>query len=304
MLGLSDILGEERIDVPVLENVFLADGDADALRVGLVAEYSRGAEVNADGTIRVDIDDRRRIIPFTVSHPEDPTITAHAFIWVPGRDDALPQLRKDAPRVEVRSGEEIELELADFVIAASGRPVTITDEASVRATHSDGTSLVVDDDTLRFRSADGYFGPASLSFTVTDGSSPDDPEARTGTIVIPIDVLSTENQPPSFVGGVIEFEPGQSQTIDLVKLTKYPYPDAADELEYRVLPPPADGFEVSLDGDEMTITASIGTRTGTRRVGRRWASPTRAATARVAGSSCASCRRRSRSRGRPPMSPS
>ena len=109
----------------------------------------------------------------------------------------------------MRSGEELELELADFVIAASGRPVTITDEASVNATHSDGTSLVVDDDTLRFRSAEGYFGPASLSFIVTDGSSPDDPEARTGTIVIPIDVLSIENQPPSFVGGVIEFEPGR-----------------------------------------------------------------------------------------------
>ena len=264
VLGLSDILDTDRIDVPVLRNVFLADGDADALRVGLVAGYGRGAAVNPDGTIRVDVEDRRRIIPFTVSHPEDPTITAHAFIWVPGRDDALPQLRKDAPPVEVRSGEEVELELADYVIAASGRPVAITDQASVRATHSDGSSLVVDDDTLRFRSEDGYFGPASLSFTVTDGSGPDDPEARTGTIVIPIDVLSTENQPPSFIGGVLDLEPGQSRTVDLVKLTRYPYPDAADELEYRVLPPPADGFEVSLDGDEMTITAAEGTRTGTR----------------------------------------
>ncbi|GAA1748451.1 Ig-like domain-containing protein [Agromyces humatus] len=264
VLGLSDILGEERIDVPVLRNVFLADGDADALRVGLVPGYSRGAAVNPDGSIRVDIEDRRRIIPFTVSHPEDRSVVAHAFIWVPGRDDALPQLRKDAPRVEVHSGEEVELELADFVIAASGRPVVITDEASVRATHSDGTSLVVDDNTLRFRSEETYFGPASLSFTVTDGSSPDDPEARTGTIVIPIEVQSTVNQPPSFIGGVIEFEPGESKTLDLVKLTRYPYRDAADELEYRVLPPPADGFEVSLDGDEMTITASIDTPTGMR----------------------------------------
>ncbi|MCD2443917.1 Ig-like domain-containing protein [Agromyces sp. SYSU K20354] len=264
VLGLSEILGEERIDVPVLRNVFLADGDADALRVGLVPGYARGAAVNPDGTISVDIEDRRRIIPFTVSHPEDASVVGHAFIWVPGRDDALPQLRKDAPRVEVRSGDEVELELADFVIAASGRPVTITDEASVRATHSDGSSLVVDENTLRFRSEEAYFGPASLSFTVTDGSSPDDPEARTGTIVIPIDVLSIENQPPSFVGGVIEFEPGASKTIDLVKLTRYPYPEAEELLEYRVLPPPADGFEVSLDGDEMTITASNGTRTGTR----------------------------------------
>ena len=82
--------------------------------------------------------------------------------------------------------------------------------------------------------------------------------------MIPIDVLSTENQPPSFIGGVLDFEPGQSRTVDLVKLTRYPYPDAEDELEFRVLPPPADGFDVSLDGDEMTITAAEGTRTGTR----------------------------------------
>ena len=264
VLGLSDILETEQIDVPVLRNVFLADGDAGALRVGLVTGYGRGAAVNSDGTIRVAVEDRRRVIPFTVSHPEDPTITAHAFIFVPGRDDALPQLRKDAPRAEVLSGEEIELDLADYVIAASGRPVTITDEASVRATHSDGASLVVDDDTLRFRSEDGYFGPASLSFTVTDGSGPDDPEARTGTIVIPIEVLTTENQPPLFIGGVLEFEPGQSRTIDLVRLTRYPYADATEELEYQVLPPPADGFEASLDGDELTITAAEGTRTGTR----------------------------------------
>ncbi|GAA1802921.1 Ig-like domain-containing protein [Agromyces neolithicus] len=264
VLGLSDILDTDRIDVPVLRNVFLADGDADALRVGLVSGYSRGAAVNRDGTIRVEVEDRRRIIPFTVSHPEDPTVTAHAFIFVPGRDDALPQLRKDAPRAEVRSGEEIEFDLADYVIAASGRPVTITDDASVRATHSDGTSLVVDDDTLRFRSEDGYFGLASLSFTVTDGEGPDDPAGRTGTIVIPIDVLSIENQPPSFIGGLLEFEPGQSRTIDLVKLTRYPYSDAAEELEYQVLPPPVDGFEVSVDGDEMTISAAEGTRTGTQ----------------------------------------
>lgn len=266
VLGLSDILGEERIDVPVLENVFLADGDPDDLGLALVEGFGSGAVVRPDGTIRVEVEDRRRIVPFVVSHPEDPTITAHAFIWIPGRDDALPQLRKDAPQVEVRSGEEVELELEDFVIAASGRPVTITDEASVRAAHGDGSSLIVDDDTLRFRSEEGYFGPASLSFTVTDGSSADDPDARTGTIVIPIDVRPLKNQPPKFEGGVIDLEPGQSRTLDLQKLTIYPYDDAADQLEYRVVPPSAEGFDVSLDGDkdEITIRAATGTRSDTR----------------------------------------
>ena len=211
VLSLSDILDEEVVDVEVLRNVFLADGNAADLIVGLEPEYDRGAQVRRDGSIRVTVEDRRQIIPFSVSHPEDPTITSYAFIWVPGRDDALPQLRRDAEEVRVESGEEVELDLDEYVIAASGRPVRLTDEASVRASHSDGSNLVVDEDTLRYRSEAGYFGPASLSFTVTDGESAADPSGRTGTIVIPIDVEPTEDQPPTFTGGVIDFEPGQSK---------------------------------------------------------------------------------------------
>ncbi len=156
------------------------------------------------------------------------------------------------------SGDEVRLELDDFVIAASGRPVRLTDAANVRASHDDGSELAVDHDTLRFRSEDGYFGPASLSFTVTDGESADDPEGRTGTIVIPIEVLPTENQPPVFTGGVINFEPGQAMTIDLLELTSYPYPDPLDELEFEVLPPLAEGFRFSLEDNELTVEAEEG----------------------------------------------
>jgi len=261
VLSLSDILDEDVVDVEVLRNVFLADGDAADLTVGLVAGYDSGAQVRRDGSIRVTVQDRRRIIPFSVSHPEDPTVVSYAFIWMPGRDDALPQLRRDAPEVEVRSGAEVVLDLDDYVIAASGRPVRIADEASVRASHSDGTELVVDEDTVRFRSETGYFGPASLSMTVTDGESGTDPAGRSGTIVIPIDVQPTEDQPPTFTGGVIDFEPGQSKTIDLVKLTTYPYPEHLDELAYRILEPRPDGFSLSLDGQELTISAAEATRT-------------------------------------------
>lgn len=264
VLTLTDIVDVEFVDVPVLRGVFLADGDERALGVDLVDDYRRGAEVLRDGSIRVAVEDRRRIIPFVVSHPEDPTVTAYAFIWVPGRDDALPQLRADAPDVEVRSGEEIELELDDFVIAASGRPVRITDEASVLASHSDGSSLVVDRDTLRFRSEPGYFGPASISFTATDGDeSADDPDGRTGTIVIPIEVRSNEDEPPAFTGGVIDFEPGERETIDLVRLSRLPEGSDPDDFTYEVLPPPAEGFDVELDGADLTITARSGTALGT-----------------------------------------
>ena len=72
MLGLSDILDVEHIDVPVLRNVFLADGDVADLAVALVAGYETGAEVRRNGTIRVDVEDRRRIIPFSVDAPRGP----------------------------------------------------------------------------------------------------------------------------------------------------------------------------------------------------------------------------------------
>ena len=55
VLSLSDILDEDVVDVEVLRNVFLADGDAADLTVGLVAGYDSGAQVRRDGSIRVTV---------------------------------------------------------------------------------------------------------------------------------------------------------------------------------------------------------------------------------------------------------
>ena len=252
------------VDVEVLRNVFLADGDAAALR-WVSSRATRRCPGRRDGTIRVDVEDRRRIIPFTVSHPEDPT--CHGLRLHLG---ARPRRRAaaaatDATKVQVRERRGGRARARGLRDRGLGRPVRITDAATVRASHSDGTELVVDEDTLRFRSEPGYFGPASLSFTVTDGESASDPSGRTGTIVIPIDVEPIEDQPPAFTGGVIDFEPGQAKTIDLVKLTNYPYPDAVDELAFRVLRARPEGFDVSLDGQELTIAGDRSTPTGTRR---------------------------------------
>ena len=263
VLNLVDVLDEERVDVDVLEGVFIADADADDADVALVPGYEDGARVAADGTISVEVRDRRRIVPFSVGHPDDPELRAHAFIWVPGRDDALPQLRRDAPDVRVTTGEEVVLELEDFVVAASGRPVRLTDAATVRASHDDGSDLVVDADTIRFRSEEGYFGPASISFTVTDGESADDPEGRTGTIVIPIDVRPEPGQPPTFTGGMIEFEPGQTRAIDLERLTSRPDEDGPDP-RFSVIGEVPEGFEAVVDGDELRVRAIESTPQGTR----------------------------------------
>lgn len=254
VLSLSDIVDREEVDVDVLDDVSIDDAAVGDATVSLLAGYSDGARVRGDGSIRVEVQDRRRIIPFQVAHPDDPGLVAYAFIWVPGRDDALPQRRADAPTVTVRSGEEVRIELEDQVIAASGRPVRITDSASIRATHSDGGDPYVDATTLRYRSDDGYFGPAALSFTATDGASANDPDGRTGTIVIPIEVEPAEGQPPTFVGGVIDLESGDPRTIDLVRLTSNPPPGSDDDLTYTIIDRPT-GFDVSLSGSRLTLTA-------------------------------------------------
>jgi hypothetical protein len=255
VLTIDDIADRSRIDVNVLRSVFWADGPSSELDVSIPTGFGDRATVTTSKRVQVTLDARSQIVPFQVSNPDDASVSALAFIWVPGLDDALPQLRTGIKPVTVVSGEPVTIGINDYVVAAGNKSVRLTDAAKVRATHSDGSDLVVDGATLRFTSAELYFGPASISFEVTDGESASDPNGRVATLVLPIEVSSRENQPPVFTGGSIDFEPGQEKTIDLVKLTTYPYADDVDELEYRVLDPRPVGFTVAVSGQQLTVSA-------------------------------------------------
>ena len=254
VLSLADILDRDTVDVRVLDRVFFAEGAASELGVSVLPGYST-AEVLTNKSIRVTVGDESQIIPFAVSHPDDSTVRSYAFIWVPGFNDALPQLDPRAPPLRVTSGETLTIDINDYVIAVGGKDVRLTDSSTVEATHSDGSSLVVDRDTLTFTSANLYFGTASISFEVTDGSSVTDPAGRKAILVLPIQVDARENQAPEFEGALIDFEPGQEKVIDLVELTNYPYHDDVDELAYSVLEPPV-GFSYDLEGQMLTLTAN------------------------------------------------
>lgn len=264
VLSLTDILERETVDVDVLARAFFAEGVASDLGVRLVPGYSAGATVLADSRIRVTVGERRQIIPFELIHPDDPTVTGTAFIWVPGTADALPQLDRRAPRIQVISEETITIPINDYVIATGGREVRLTDTATVRATNADGGDLVVDAQTLRFRSADLYFGPASIAFEVTDGTSATDPDARVATIVLPIEVTPRENQPPVLVGASLELEPGGSREIDLVRVTSYPYPDDLDELAFALESALPAGLSIEISGQRATVSVAATVPRGTR----------------------------------------
>lgn len=255
VLTLSDILDRETLTVDVLQNVFFADGPVSSLDVGLLDGYRSNATVLSDDRIEVTIGNRRQIVPFAVVHPDDRNVVAYAFIRVPGFDDALPQLDRRARSLTVASESKLVIDLNDHVIAVGGKKVRLTDTTTVQATHSNGDPLVVDSDTLVFTSADKYFGPASISFEVTDGASADEPGARTATLVLPIKVTPRENQPPAFTGATIEFEPAEERVLDLLKLTNYPYLDDLDELAFRVLEPLPTNFSYTLSGSTLTLRA-------------------------------------------------
>lgn len=263
VLTLTDILGRDSIDVNVLANVFFADGPVSDLGVSLLPGYDRNVSVTSSKRVTVKVADKRQIIPFSVSNPEDPAVIAYAFVWVPGYNDALPQINRNARPLTVASESTLIIPLNDYVIAIGGQDVRLTDTTSVEATHSDGTDLVVNDQTLRFRSSDKYFGPASISFEVTDGESANDAEGRIATLVLPINVTSRKNQPPVFNGAVIDFEPGQEKTIDLIRLTDYPYKDDLDELTYTALAPLPVGFDYTIEGQILTINAKASAVKGT-----------------------------------------
>ena len=263
VLDLSDIAGRESVDVNVLTNVFFADGPVSSLGLGIEPGYDGTSQVTPDRRVRVTITDTSQIIPFFVSHPDDPAVRTYAFVRVPGFGDALPQLDKTARPLTVVSGDRLTIDLNRYVIAAGGKSIRLTDASAVRATHADGGELVVDPTTLAYTSEDLYFGTASVSFEVTDGSSADDPAGRTATLVLPITVTPRENQPPTFNGASVELEPGESRTLDLQRLTTYPYPDDVSELRWSADAASAPGFAVDVSGREVTVTAGSATPRGT-----------------------------------------
>ncbi|MGN6428320.1 MAG: Ig-like domain-containing protein [Leifsonia sp.] len=261
-LGLSDILGKTSVSVNVLANTFFADGPVSSLKLSVVPGYGNTAQVTANKRIRITVGAKSQIIPFKVANPEDESYSSYGFVRVPGYDDALPQLKRGAPKLTVVSEKTLTIHLNDYIVAVGGRSVRLTDAATVRATHANGDDLVVDNDTLQYTSTARYFGPASISFQVTDGTSAKDPDGNVATIVLPIQVTPRENQPPVFTGALIDFEPGQTKTVDLTKLTSYPYAKDQGELQYSIQNPRPDGVDLSLSGTKLTIGVGAGVKKG------------------------------------------
>lgn len=249
--------GELTTDVDILAN----DEDPDGTTDGLEVSVSTGGTLLDDGKVRVTIGDEMQLIRYTLTDRDE--LSTSAFIFVPAVQDLRPSLISTKP-VEVISGETKELPLKDYVNVAGGNDVTITEHAKVSAAHADGADLVKDGGTLVYTSAPGYFGEDGISFEVTDGTGPDDPDGRKATLTIPITVLPPDNQPPTFTRGEINVAPGEeATTLDLAALTSDPDPGDAGAHTYALEGRAGDGVSASIDGSTLSVEAASNAKKGT-----------------------------------------
>ena len=248
---------EDLVDVEVLANDDDPDGTRDALTVTV---QDADARVLADGKVRLTLTDTSRLVMYTIT--DEDGLAASAFIHVPAISALPPTLISTG--IEVASGETIEIPLAEHVRAAGGESVVITESAKVVASHSNGSSLVKDQQTLVYTSAAGYFGQDAITFEVTDGTGPDDPEGRKATLTLPVTVLPPENQPPSFVNGQMDVAPGEdAASLELVGLTTDPDPEDLAGMRYSLVGGAPAGLSATIDGQRLTASAGADTPKGT-----------------------------------------
>lgn len=261
-VAIASIADADAVVIDPLAHASVRDGRSEELRASLALE-TPGVELREDGSIAIDVADRTRFVPYTVTRADDQSASATAVIAVPGRLDALPQLRPGVAPLQVQSGETLEIPIDDVVVTVTGEGAMLTDASAVEASPNDGFNPVIDTRTLRYVPPEGYYGPASISFEVTDGDSLSDPDGRVGTIVLPIEVLPGDDVPLTVLGSFLQLEPGTERTIDLTRITRSPDPDRFASARWSIEGAVPAGFEAVIEGSTLIVRALAGTPAGT-----------------------------------------
>ncbi len=247
--------GQTAVDVPVLKNDEDPDGVAEDLEITVDAADGVAA-VSPDNIVRVELTGEAQIIPYTVEDIDGGLATA--VIWVPGLSDQYPTLISDAP-IDVTAGEELDLDLRDLVEVREGRTPRVSVAEKVAAIGTTNTGQwVVDPNNLRYAADIDYAGTGSITFEVTDGSGPDDPEGLKATLTVITNVIpnAERNFPPELDSGSLEVAQAEpATTLDLKALATDPNPEDVDGLEFSLTSAAPEGFDVSLEGTELRVAA-------------------------------------------------
>ena len=249
----------DTVTVDPLRNDVDPDGVAADLEVAVVddrGELPAGVTLGEGGEVTVALTEDPQVLTYTVTDMDG--LTAKAFLRVP-RDGSLPHLKQPVEALKTFAGETLEVDITDHVEVADGHEPRFTVEEKVTAV--EGTREVTGPTTLTFTSADDYVGPASVTFEVTDGDGPDDPEGRTAVLTLPVDVRASRNQPPEIKGtALLEVAAGEDAALDLSRIAVDP---EGDPLTVEVTGG-AEGITFGTEGATVRAQAQPSVPRGTR----------------------------------------
>ncbi len=255
-VNAMDVAGKTTFQVDVLKNDEDPDGVAADLSVSVPQSAADAGTTVSGRTVTVALAQEPQVIPYTVTDVDG--LTATAILWVPGLRDQRPVLKTLDP-AKAKAGEALELRLSDYVAVRPGKTPRITTEGAVTAVASDGSPLVKDAGTLRYTALREYGGLASITFEVTDGSGPDDPDGLRSVLTVPIEVEPTAdkpNTPPTFATSTLEMAQGEDTAqLDLRAATSDPDPGDIDRMTFRLTSETPPGMQVSLDGSVLKAKA-------------------------------------------------
>ncbi|WP_460702958.1 Ig-like domain-containing protein [Myceligenerans halotolerans] len=253
VLSRPDVVGNESVTVDLLANDVDPDGVAADLVVTLDSPAD-GLTLSEDGKLSIDVQPDLQIITYTVTDMDG--LTSSAFVRVPG-DELTPHLKPGLDPIVVYSGEPEELDIAEYVVVEDGREPRITEESTVSGV--EGAVEVIDLTGITYTAKEDYTGPASVSFEVTDGDGPDDPDGRKATLTLPLEVKATNNQPPEFRGAPkLEVPAGDEGAVDLAAYVDDP---ENDPLTFDVKSG-GDGLALSVEGSTVTARADASVAKG------------------------------------------
>ncbi|WP_104172634.1 Ig-like domain-containing protein [Arthrobacter sp. Y81] len=250
----AETLGKSAVDVPVLKNDSDPDGVASELKISL-PDGNPNARVGGDGNVVVGLAPADQLVPYTVTDVDGQSATA--VIWVPGQGEQHPTLAR-ADVVEVMAGKEITLNLNEYVRVRDGRTPRITQTDKVRVQGADAQNVIAGNgNALRYAALKDYVGPGSVTFEVTDGSGPDDPQGLKSTLTVITRVIPdpNANHEPTFSGTDLEVPKGEAAGLELGNLAKDVDSGDQEKLKFEFDGALPEGFTATIEGQTLKVSS-------------------------------------------------
>lgn len=255
----AQTLGKTAVDVPVLKNDEDPDGVGENLKISTDAAT---AKPGPDGNVVVQLTEKPQLIPYTVEDVDG--LKATAIIWVPGVGQQVPTLAKDDV-IELVAGQSVTADLGEWVKVREGHSPRLTQTDRIKLIGADGEDPVANNGTaIKYTAGKDYVGPGSITFEVTDGSGPDDPNGLKSILSIRTKVLPDPNMnhPPILLGSSVDVPQSDTVSTDLAKLTSDPDRDDVQNMRYEIVGGSPAGFNVGIEGQALKASAADGTRPG------------------------------------------